>query len=103
VRQILALDPDRAIGAHRKTATNRLLGVLVPDRDYDDLALTGAIPDLESLLGREAVPLVEGEVEEVRVDIPLVVGEFDLVAEGRHLLDADDDLHASSPTPCGRT
>src|SRR6266550_8278211 len=93
------VDSDRPIGSHRETASHRVLDLSAADGDDDNLVAlpAEALPDAERLLGRVRVPLVEREVEEVRVDIARIGGELDLVAENRDLLDANDDLHAATP------
>ena len=90
------LDADAAVGAHREAAPHGVLRVLVPDRHDDDLAGACGLDEAERLLGRVRVPLVQREVEVVGIDIPLVFGELDFVAEDGDLLHADDDLQAST-------
>ena len=80
VGELVDHDADAAVRAHRERAAHRVLGVLVADRDHDDLAFAGALDEAQRLLGRVGVPLVEGVVEVVGVDVPLVVGELDLVS-----------------------
>ena len=92
--EVVGPDADAAIGAHGERPAHGVLGVLVADGDGDDLAVTGGLAEAQGLLGRVRVPLVEGVVEVVGVDVTLVVGELDLVSQRPDLLDADDDLHA---------
>jgi hypothetical protein len=89
------VDADAAVGAHGEAAAHAVLGVLGADRDDDDLAAV-RLREAERLLGRVGVPLVEGVVEEVGIDVPLVLGELDLVAELGDLLYGNDDLQAST-------
>ena len=53
----------------------------------------------ERLLGRVRVPLVEREVEVVGIDVPLVVGELDLVAERRATCLTQTTLHLQTARP----
>ena len=92
----LRLDADAAVGAHGEAAPHGVLRVLVPDRHDDHLAGACGLDEAERLLGRVRVPLVQREVEVVGIDIPLVFGELDFVAEDGDLLHADDDLQAST-------
>ena len=89
------LDPDCAVGAHREAASQRRLGLLRATRDEDDFAAE-ALPQLERLLGREAIPFVQRRVEIVRVDVEPVSGELDLVPELQHLLYTHDGFHYDS-------
>jgi hypothetical protein len=90
------MDPDAPVGPHREAAPHRLFGVLGPDGDDHDLAVTGGFAEAQRLLGRVGVPLVEGVVEVVGIDVPLVVGELDFVAEDGDLLDGDYDFQAGT-------
>ena len=97
-RNLFALDANPAIRAHRQGPPHGVLGVLVTHGDDDDLAVSRRLLHAERFLGCVRVPLVDRELEEVRVDVTLVVGELDLVAEHRDLLDAHDDLHGEEPS-----
>ena len=94
--ELVRPDPHAAVGAHGERAAHRVLGVLVSDGDRDDLTVAGRVAELERLLRRVRVPLVERVVEVVGIDVPLVVGELDFVPERPYLLDADDDLQTAS-------
>src|SRR5205807_4360448 len=76
-----------------------ILDLRAADGEDDDLVALAAefLPDAKRLLGRVRVPLVEREVEVVRIDIARIGGELDLVAENCDLLDANDDLHVATP------
>src|SRR2546423_5055134 len=93
------VDSDRPIGSHRETASHRILDLSAADGEDDDLVALAAefLPDAQRLLSRVRVPLVEREVEVVRIDIARIPGELDLVAQNCDLFDANDDLHAAAP------
>jgi hypothetical protein len=97
-RQLVRPDTHAPVGPHGEGTAHRLLGLLGPDGDDDHLAVAGGLAHAQGLLRRERVPLVERVVEVVGIDVPLVLGELDLVSEGRDLLDADDDLHRTTTT-----
>jgi hypothetical protein len=96
-----AVDPDRAIRSHRETAPHRVLDVSIADGHDNDLVALGTqtLPRAKRFLRRVRIPLVEREVEVVRVDVERVVGELDLVAKNCDLLHANDDLHAAAMPP----
>src|SRR5262249_8020946 len=94
--QGLVPDPDRPIGALREAFPQALLGLLVADRDDDDLALAAALAQAQRLLEGNVVPLVQRPLQVGRFDVAVVVAELELVAERRNLLDGNYDLHRSS-------
>jgi len=80
VELFVGINPDPAIRAHGETASHRVLGVLVPHGDDHDLAFASGLAQAQRLLSRVRIPLVEGVVEVVGIDVPFVVGELDFVA-----------------------
>ena len=104
VLQRLVPDTRGAIGAPGQAAEQRLLGLLVAHRDHHDFTVAaGLVAQLQRRLERERVPLVEIQLEEVRVDARAVVEQLELVVERRHLLHRDDDLHAGPVPVCLRS
>ncbi len=95
---IAGIHAQRAVGAHREAAPQRVLALVVADADQHDLAAAGGLSEHEGLLDRRRVPVVESAVEVVRIDVRAVVDELDLVAEHRDLLHAHEHPHAHRST-----
>ena len=87
---------DGPIGTHGETAAQRRFRLALAGRDGDDFALPEPLADLERFLGCGRIPLVQRVVDVVGIDVPLVGGELDFVAEDGDLLDADDYLQTAT-------
>jgi hypothetical protein len=96
VELAFGIDADASVGSHGEATPHRLFAVYGPDGDDHDLAVTGGLAEAQGLLGRIGVPLVEDVVEVVGIDVPLVVGELDFVAEDGDLLDRDYNFQAGT-------
>ena len=64
------------------------------DRQHGDLALAGGLDDLQGLLDGVLVELGQQPVDALAVDGVVGVAERALGLRVRHVLDADDDVHA---------
>ncbi len=98
----LVPDANGAVRALGKTLAQRLVCVLGSDGDDDDFdGLGGRLLDLDRLLEREIVPLVQIAQQKLLIDVAAVRADGEVLVERGDLLDGDQDLHASAVSARG--